>query len=213
MSAVDRIDILLQTRDQTSEVYFNVSSPFRIVSQDGPARTGWLSLPRGEVQTPVFMPVGTQASVKSLDPADLNDLGAEIILANTYHLMLRPGADLIEGLGGVSHFMRWDRPVLTDSGGFQVFSLAQNRQLGEAGVAFRSHVDGSLHELSPERAVKLQTQFGSDIVMALDVCVGYDADDSAQRDAMDLTHRWLPRNVSSFSEYIDMGSNRRSLLF
>ncbi|CAN5354930.1 tRNA guanosine(34) transglycosylase Tgt [soil metagenome] len=191
----------------------DVSSPFRIVAQDGPARTGWLSLPRGEVQTPVFMPVGTQASVKSLDPPDLTGLGAEIILANTYHLMLRPGADLIENLGGVSHFMRWDKPVLTDSGGFQVFSLAQNRKLNEEGVAFRSHIDGSLHELSPERAVKMQAQFGSDIIMALDVCVGYDAGESAQRDAMELTHRWLPRNLTSFGEHIDIHEKGRSLLF
>ena len=190
-----------------------MSSSFRIVAQDGPARTGWLSLPRGEVQTTVFMPVGTQASVKSLDPADLTGLGAEIILANTYHLMLRPGADLIEGLGGVSHFMRWEKPVLTDSGGFQVFSLAQNRELSEEGVAFRSHIDGSLHELGPERAVKLQAQFGSDIVMALDVCVGYDAGESAQRDAMELTHRWLSRNLASFGEHIDINETRRSLLF
>lgn len=189
------------------------SSPFRIISQDGRARIGFLSLPRGAVHTPVFMPVGTQASVKALDPADLEALGAEIVLANTYHLMLRPGADLIERLGGVSHFMRWEKPVLTDSGGFQIFSLARNRTLTEDGVTFRSHIDGSLHQLTPERAVKLQAQFGSDIIMALDVCVGYATDDPAQRDAMDLTHRWLGRNLDSFREHVNVDQPRCPLLF
>lgn len=190
-----------------------MSTQFRIVAQNGRARAGVLTLPRGEVKTPVFMPVGTQASVKSLDPADLNTLGAEIVLANTYHLMLRPGADLIERMDGVSHFMRWERPVLTDSGGFQVFSLAQNRQLSEAGVTFRSHLDGSLHELSPERAIELQAQFGSDIVMALDVCAGYDADEGTQKQAMRLTHQWLPRNIDTFAARVDMESRTRALLF
>ena len=157
-------------------------------------------LPRGTVETPVFMPVGTQASVKALDPGDLTAVGTEIILANTYHLMLRPGGDVLEGLGGVSHFMRWDRPLLTDSGGFQVFSLANSRTVNESGVTFRSHLDGSRHELTPERAITLQHQFGSDITMALDVLAGYDADDAEQRRAMDLTHRWLPRNVQRFRE-------------
>jgi queuine tRNA-ribosyltransferase len=172
-----------------------------------------LTLPRGTVSTPVFMPVGTQASVKSLDPNDLNQLGAEIILANTYHLMLRPGADAIEQFGGVSRFMRWDRPVLTDSGGFQVFSLAKNRELDEEGVTFRSHLDGSLHTLTPERAVTLQMQFGSDIVMALDVCVGFDSDSVEQRQAMDLTHRWLPRNLERFRSAVDLQQVIRPLFF
>ncbi len=200
-------------RDYPSKVSINVSSPFRIVTQDGAARTGRLTLPRGEVTTPVFMPVGTQASVKSLDPTDLTELGAEIVLANTYHLMLRPGADLIEKMGGVSHFMRWEKPVLTDSGGFQVFSLAQHRKLSKAGVTFRSHIDGSYHDLSPERAVQLQAQFGSDIIMALDVCVGYDADTAAQQEAMELTHLWLPRNLAAFNEHIDITAPVRPLLF
>lgn len=188
-------------------------SPFQIVAQDGNARSGVLTLPRGKVHTPVFMPVGTQASVKSLDPADLNTLGAEIILANTYHLMLRPGAELIEQLGGVSHFMRWERPVLTDSGGFQVFSLARNRELSDTGVTFRSHIDGSIHELTPERAIDIQTSLGSDVIMSLDVCVGYDADNRAQVEAMDLTHQWLQRNLDAFTQRHDMSSPQRSLLF
>lgn len=190
-----------------------MSSTFRIISQNDRARTGVLTLPRGEVQTPVFMPVGTQAGVKALDPADLTGLGAQIVLSNTYHLMLRPGAELIEKLGGVSHFMRWDKPVLTDSGGFQVFSLAQNRKLNEEGVEFRSHIDGSVHHLSPERAMTLQAQFGSDIIMALDVCVGYETSPAAQQEAMELTHRWLPRNVESFGQQIDTSEPVRPLLF
>ena len=189
------------------------TSTFEVTATDGHARRGRLSLLRGSVNTPAFMPVGTQASVKALDPADLNALGAEIILANTYHLMLRPGADLIESIGGVSHFMRWERPVLTDSGGFQVFSLAQNRTLSDTGVEFRSHIDGSRHELTPERAVLLQLQFGSDIVMALDVCAGYDATPAEQRKAMDLTHAWLPRNIQAFDDTVNTGSSARSLLF
>ncbi len=159
------------------------------------------------------MPVGTQAGVKALDPDDLNQLGAEIVLANTYHLMLRPGADLIESLGGVSRFMRWDRPVLTDSGGFQVFSLAANRKLSEEGVTFKSHLDGSSHALSPERAVQLQHQFGSDIVMALDVCAGFDTGEAEQIDAMRLTHRWLPRNFDAFGKLVDRSDAKRQLLF
>jgi queuine tRNA-ribosyltransferase len=173
---------------------------FSIEAISGQARAGVMRLPRGIVETPVFMPVGTQATVKSLDPNDLESVGARIVLANTYHLLLRPGADTIERLGGVSHFMRWERPVLTDSGGFQVFSLAGQRVLSEAGVTFRSHLDGSLHELTPERAMVLQAQFGSDITMALDVCVGYGASESEQLTATRLTHAWLPRNVAAFED-------------
>ncbi|MGH9174919.1 MAG: tRNA guanosine(34) transglycosylase Tgt [Vicinamibacterales bacterium] len=172
---------------------------FTVEARDGTARAGLLRLPRGDVPTPVFMPVGTQATVKSLDGADLRSVGSTIVLANTYHLMLRPGADTIERLGGVSHFMRWEGPILTDSGGYQVFSLAGNRRLSEAGVTFRSHLDGSLHELTPERAIHLQGQFGSDVSMALDVCVGYGATDREQEDAMRLTHDWLPRNIAAFN--------------
>lgn len=171
---------------------------FTVTATDGPARCGMLRLPRGDVRTPVFMPVGTQAAVKALDPADLRGIGSQIILANTYHLMLRPGADALEQLGGVSRFMGWDGPLLTDSGGFQVFSLAGSRKLSADGVEFRSHVDGSRHHLTPERAMKLQHQFGSDITMALDVLAGFAADDTEQATAMRLTHEWLPRNITAF---------------
>lgn len=185
---------------------------FTVTATDGPARCGVLRLPRGSVRTPVFMPVGTQAAVKALDPADLREAGSQIILANTYHLMLRPGADAVQQLGGVSHFMRWDGPLLTDSGGFQVFSLAGSRKLTSDGVIFRSHIDGSQHDLSPERAMTLQHQFGSDITMALDVLAGFGADDTEQADAMRLTHEWLPRNVAAFR---DLHGERpsRGLLF
>lgn len=172
------------------------SQPFTLDATSGSARAGTLRLARGVVQTPVFMPVGTQATVKSLDRDDLRTIGASIVLANTYHLMLRPGADTIERLGGVSHFMRWEGPVLTDSGGFQVFSLAGQRRITDDGVIFRSHLDGSAHELTPERAVELQVQFGSDVIMALDVCSGFDATEQEQRDAARLTHAWLPRNLA-----------------
>lgn len=184
---------------------------FTLLGTDGRARAGRLSLSRGEVLTPVFMPVGTQATVKSLDPADLRAIGARIVLANTYHLMLRPGADVIERLGGVSRFMRWDGPVLTDSGGFQVFSLAANRRLSDQGVTFQSHLDGSRHVLSPERAIQLQVQFGSDIAMALDVCVGYGATEREQSDAMRLTHDWLPRNIAEFERLGDRRVHKRML--
>jgi queuine tRNA-ribosyltransferase len=188
------------------------TAAFQLLQTDGRARRGRLALPRGVVETPVFMPVGTQASVKSLDPADLYGIGCEILLANTYHLMLRPGADVIERLGGVSRFMRWERPVLTDSGGYQVFSLASNRRLSEAGVTFRSHIDGARHELSPERAIAIQRQLGSDISMALDVLAGFDATDAEQHEATRLTHAWLPRNIAEFRQRWQ-GVERPGLLF
>lgn len=170
---------------------------FRIDHSDGPARTGVLRLSRGEVNTPVFMPVGTQASVKALGPDDLTAIGAEIVLANTYHLMLRPGPEVIESLGGVSKFMSWHRPVLTDSGGFQIYSLAQRRRIDEDGVEFRSHIDGSAHRLTPEQAVELQRRFGADICMALDECTSFDASDLEQAQAMERTHRWLERCIAA----------------
>jgi queuine tRNA-ribosyltransferase len=188
------------------------TTTFSVTATDGDARTGLLRLPRGVVTTPVFMPVGTQASVKALDPADLVQTGSQIILANTYHLMLRPGADLIQELGGVSHFMRWDQPVLTDSGGFQVFSLASNRTLDEQGITFRSHIDGSLHQLTPEKAITLQWQFGSDITMALDVLAGFGASQEEQVAAMKMTHDWLPRNVTRFKE-LHLSGASSGLLF
>jgi queuine tRNA-ribosyltransferase len=176
---------------------------FTIEAVDSRARVGKLKLRNGLVSTPAFMPVGTQAAVKALDPADIRCTGTEVILANTYHLMLRPGGDAISALGGVSHFMRWDGPVLTDSGGFQVFSLARSRTVSSQGVTFRSHIDGSSHHLTPERSIELQHQFGSDVSMALDVLAGYGATASEQVEATRLTHSWLPRNIEAFNRTND----------
>jgi queuine tRNA-ribosyltransferase len=145
---------------------------FRILNRDGPARRGVLTTPHGTVQTPAFMPVGTRGAVKAVTQRDLEDLGAEIVLGNTYHLFLRPGDRLIARAGGLHKFMGWPRPILTDSGGYQIFSLATMRRIQEEGAEFRSHIDGSLHLLTPERAVDIQRQLGSDIAMVLDECVG-----------------------------------------
>ena len=145
---------------------------FRILNRDGAARRGELTTPHGVVQTPAFMPVGTRGAVKAVTQRDLEDLGAEIILGNTYHLYLKPGDGLIARGGGLHRFIGWNRPILTDSGGYQVFSLASMRRIHEAGAEFRSHIDGSLHLLTPERAVDIQAQLGSDIAMVLDECVG-----------------------------------------
>ena len=164
------------------------------------ARRGRLVTPRGAIQTPAFMPVGTGATVKTLEPEEVRTTGAEIILANTYHLMLRPGADLLRDAGGLHRFMGWPGPILTDSGGFQVFSLAQKAGVREAGVAFRSHIDGTTHHLTPERAVTLQLAFGSDIQMALDHFVGLPAERLAVADSTARTARWLDRAVRSFAD-------------
>ena len=157
------------------------------------ARAGRFSTPHGEILTPAFMPVGTQATVKSLSPEELVGLGAQIILSNTYHLALRPGGETIERLGGLHKFMRWSRPILTDSGGFQVFSLAHLRKLDEDGVTFRSHIDGSEQRLSPERAIAIQEQLGADIMMCFDECVEYPASHERTKESMHRTHRWAER--------------------
>ena len=157
------------------------------------ARAGRFATPHGEILTPTFMPVGTQATVKSLSPEELTGVGAQIILSNTYHLFLRPGADLIARLGGLHRFMRWSGPILTDSGGFQVFSLAHLRKLDDDGVTFRSHIDGSEQRLTPERAVQVQEQLGSDVMMCFDECVEYPATPERARAAMERTHRWAER--------------------
>lgn len=157
------------------------------------ARAGRLFLPHGEVPTPVFMPVGTQATVKSLAPPDLKSLGARIILANTYHLHLRPGGKVVASLGGLHRFMGWPHNILTDSGGFQVFSLGHLRQVDEDGVSFRSHIDGSEQRLTPESAIRIQEQLGADIIMAFDECAPSDADATYHREAMRRTHRWAQR--------------------
>jgi len=170
---------------------------FRVLASDGAARRGEITTPHGTIQTPVFMPVGTLASVKSLTTEQLAALGPEIILCNTYHLMLRPGIDLLEQLGGVHRFMGWDRAVLTDSGGFQLFSLASIRKIREEGVEFRSHIDGSAYFLSPERSVEIQSRMGVDIAMAFDECPAYGLSKGEVEKSMELTHRWARRSLAA----------------
>ncbi|MFO7877596.1 MAG: tRNA guanosine(34) transglycosylase Tgt [Promethearchaeia archaeon] len=166
---------------------------FQITHTDGQARRGELFTAHGPIQTPAFMPVGTQASVKSLSPHDLTDIGAEIILGNTYHLYLRPGHELVARLGGLHTFSSWDLPILTDSGGYQVFSLSALRKLTSEGVEFRSHIDGSKHWFTPEKVMDIQVKLGSDIMMVLDECVSYTADWNYTRDSVSLTTDWARR--------------------
>ncbi len=161
------------------------------------ARTGRLFTRHGVIKTPVFMPVGTQASVKALTPGELVSLGAQVILGNTYHLYLRPGHELIGRLGGLHRFMNWHRPILTDSGGFQVYSLAPFRRIEEEGATFRSHVDGSTHLLTPELAMEIQEALGSDIMMALDTCIPYPSTQKETEEATDLTTRWAKRCLAA----------------
>jgi len=162
---------------------------FDLLATDGRARAGSLHTPYGEVPTPVFMPVGTQATVKAVSPRDLRDLGATIVLANTYHLYLRPGDERIARLGGLHAFMGWDGPILTDSGGFQVFSLAQQREIDSDGVTFRSHVDGSQHRFTPEKAIAIQENLGADVIVCLDECAPPD-DYEYNAQALARTHAW-----------------------
>lgn len=161
------------------------------------ARLGKITTKRGVINTPIFMPVGTKATVKAMTPEELKAMNAEIILSNTYHLYMRPGHDLIEKAGGLHKFMNWDRPILTDSGGFQVFSLGPLRKITEEGVHFRSHIDGSKHFLSPEKAVQIQTALGSDIMMAFDECAPYPADEDYVKKSLERTTRWLKRCVEA----------------
>ena len=170
------------------------SFQFTITHRDGAARRGEMRTPHGVVQTPVFMPVGTRGAVKAVTHRDLEDLGAEVILANTYHLFLRPGGDLIGRSGGLHRFIGWPRPILTDSGGYQVFSLATMRRIREEGAEFRSHLDGALHLLSPELATDIQAQLGSDIAMVLDECIATPASPEAAREAMERSVRWARRS-------------------
>jgi len=162
------------------------------------ARRGRVTTSRGVIETPVFMPVGTRATVKTLLPSEVAETGAQIILANTYHLMLRPGVETIERAGGLRRFMQWPGPILTDSGGFQVYSLARQVKVTETGAAFRSHIDGSKHLLTPELAIELQYRYGSTIAMALDHVVGYPAEDRTFREAMHRTTRWLHRCIGAY---------------
>jgi len=177
-----------------------MSAPFsfRLLATDGGARRGEIVTPHGVVQAPAFMPVGTQATVKGLTPETLRATGAEIVLGNTYHLMLRPGAERIATLGGLHEFMQWPLPILTDSGGFQVMSLSELRQLDERGVTFRSHLDGAMVALSPERAIEIQALLGADISMQLDECLRLPASHDEIRRAMELSLRWAERSKRAF---------------
>ena len=173
---------------------------FKLITQSEYARAGELTLAHGKIQTPVFMPVGTQATVKALTPEDLEAAGAQIILGNTYHLYLRPGTDIIGRFGGLHRFMHWDHPILTDSGGFQVFSLAKLRKLTEEGYQFQSHIDGSKHMLSPEKSVEVQIHLNSDIIMCLDQCLEHPATHEQAVDALELTTRWAKRCKTFWGE-------------
>jgi len=171
---------------------------FTVTHTHGAARRGVLTTPHGVVNTPAFMAVGTQGAVKAVTQRDLEDLGSEIVLANTYHLYLRPGADRIARLGGLHRFMGWDKPILTDSGGYQVFSLAERRTVQEQGATFRSHLDGSEHLLTPESAVDIQAQLGSDVAMVLDECLEYPASHDRARESLERTLRWAKRGRDHF---------------
>lgn len=173
---------------------------FELKATDGRARTGVISTPRGEIRTPAFMPVGTAATVKAMLPESVRATGADILLGNTYHLMLRPTAERIERLGGLHKFMNWGRPILTDSGGFQVMSLSDLRKLTEKGVTFKSHIDGSKHELTPERSMEIQRMLGSDIVMCFDECPALPADRARLEDSMRLSMRWAARSREAFGD-------------
>lgn len=171
---------------------------FDIHARDGKARTGRISMLRGEIRTPAFMPVGTAATVKAMKPETVREIGADIILGNTYHLMLRPGAERVAKLGGLHRFMNWQRPILTDSGGYQVMSLSELRKLTEDGVEFRSHLDGSKHMLTPERSMEIQRLLGSDIVMAFDECPRADQPRDVIAKSMELSMRWAKRSRDGF---------------
>src|SRR4051812_47991878 len=173
---------------------------FTVSKTDGTARTGEIRMPRGVIRTPAFMPVGTAATVKAMYPDQVKALGADVVLGNTYHLMLRPGAERVARLGGLHRMMNWPYPILTDSGGFQVMSLAQLRKLDENGVTFRSHVDGAKHVLTPERSIEIQGLLGSDIQMQLDECVKLPCSDAEAERAMELSLRWAERSRAAFGE-------------
>src|SRR6059058_3323281 len=173
-------------------------SAFTIAATDGAARSGTIAMRRGEIRTPAFMPVGTAATVKAMRPEEVRASGAEIILGNTYHLMLRPGAERVGRLGGLHRFMGWERPILTDSGGYQVMSLSKLTKVSEEGVAFASHLDGSRHMLSPERSMEVQRLLHSDIVMAFDQLMPTTAPPEQQREAMERSMRWATRSREEF---------------
>jgi len=173
---------------------------FQVSATDGNARRGQIQTPRGTIETPAFMPVGTAATVKAMLPENVAATGAEILLGNTYHLMLRPGAERMDRLGGLHKFMNWDKPILTDSGGFQVMSLARLRKLTGEGVKFKSHIDGSEHHLTPERSMEIQRLLGSDIVMCFDECPALPADRDRIAESMELSMRWAARSRKAFGQ-------------
>ena len=178
--------------------------PFYTIEAECPdtwARAGTIQTPHGAIQTPIFMPVGTQATVKSVSPEELHSAGAQIILANTYHLMLRPGSELIASFGGLHDFMHWDGPILTDSGGFQVWSLGHLRKLSEEGATFKSHLDGSTHILTPESVMRIEAELGADIILPLDICAPYPCPPLEARQAMETTHRWSERALIAKEHY------------
>ena len=171
---------------------------FDLIRSDGNARAGVFHTPHGEIATPIFAPVGTQATVKSVSPAQLEEIGANLILANTYHLYLRPGDSIIAEFNGLHQFMNWQKPILTDSGGFQVYSLSKSRKIDEDGVNFKSHIDGSMHRFTPEKSIQIQEALGADIIMAFDECAEPEDSEYSQV-AMSRTHRWLERCISAKS--------------
>ena len=173
---------------------------FALNATDGKARTGVISTPRGDIRTPAFMPVGTAATVKAMMPESVAATGADILLGNTYHLMLRPTAERIDRLGGLHKFMNWDKPILTDSGGFQVMSLSSLRKMTEEGVTFKSHIDGSKHHLTPERSMEIQKLLGSDIVVCFDECPALPADRKRIQSSMELSMRWAQRSRDAFGD-------------
>ena len=174
---------------------------FILHSKDGQARRGTVITPRGEIRTPAFMPVGTAGTVKAMYMDQVKDLGADIVLGNTYHLMLRPGAEEVAALGGLHNFMKWDGPILTDSGGFQVMSLSKLRKMSEEGVNFQSHIDGRSYMLTPERSIEIQTLLGANIRMILDECTPFPATEKQTRDSMALSTRWAERSKKAFQQY------------
>jgi queuine tRNA-ribosyltransferase len=186
--------------DQTVETF-----GYTLLKQDGCARLGEITTPRGIIRTPAFMPVGTVATVKALYPEQVKEAGADIVLGNTYHLMLRPGAERVARLGGLHKFMRWDGPILTDSGGFQVMSLATIRKITEEGATFQSHIDGSRHVLTPERSIEIQCLLGSDIQMQFDECIELPAERREVERAMELSLRWAERSKRAFEQQRALG--------
>lgn len=195
--------------ERTRPLHNTVMFAFSLEAQHGAARAGVFQTPHGSISTPVFAPVGTQATVKAVQPRELREMGATLVLANTYHLYLRPGDELIADFGGLHRFMAWDGPMLTDSGGFQVFSLGEIREIDADGVTFRSHLDGAKHRLTPEKSIQIQHHLGADIIMAFDEC-STPNDRAAVLPALERTHRWLKRCLD---EHLRSGDPNRQALF